>query len=166
MDKFHEQLLRTQKSGLYKMLQFSMYFSIVLIVLLMGTSLAAGNISMLIIMAMLVAGAFASKIMRDRQYKEYEYIFTNGNLQIDVIYSKKKRKTLYDIDVKNFEEFGKISEVNVSSGVKKVICIPWDNKDEKYVFLASANGKQAVYIAPNEDILKYIKLYVVKRTKF
>jgi hypothetical protein len=166
MDKFHEQLLRTEKSFVYKMLQFSMYFAIVLIVLGMGTSLAAGNVSMLIMMVVLAAGAFASKIMRDRQYKEYEYIFTNGNLQIDVIYNKKKRKTLYDIDVKNFEEFGKASEISVSSGVKKVVCIPWNNKDEKYVFLTSANGKQAVYIAPNQDILKYINIYVVKRAKF
>ena len=166
MDKFHEQLLRTQTSALYRILQFSMYFSIVLIVLVMVTSLAAGNIAMLIIMVVLALGGFASRFMRDRQYKEYEYIFTNGNLQIDVIYSKKKRKTLYDIDVKNFEEFGKASDVKVLSGVKKAVCIPWDNRDEKYVFLASANGKQAVYIAPNEDILKYINIYVVKRAKF
>jgi hypothetical protein len=161
MDKFHEQLLRTKKSPKYKLLGAAMYFSIFGAFLFFVTA----RLVTLIIAVIFAAGAFALRILRDRQYKEYEYIFTNGNLQIDVIFNKRKRKTLYDVDVKNFENFGKSSEINVAKGVKIVDCYPWDEKGEQYVILLSENGKQAVYITPNEELLKLMKAYNIRRPR-
>ena len=163
MDKFHEQLLRTKKSPKYKLLGVAMYFSI-FVACLYGL-LSSRGIAMMIIAVIFAAGSFALKIFRDKQYKEYEYIFTNGNLQIDVIFNKRKRKTLYDVDTKNFDNFGKSSEINVAKGVKLVYCYPWDDKNEQYVILLSGNGKQAVYITPNEELLKLMRVFNIRRPR-
>jgi hypothetical protein len=164
MDKFHEQLLRTQKNALYRLLSIYMYVSIFLV--LATVMLALSGAFRLLILTVLFAGTyFFARIMRDRQYREYEYIFTNGNLQIDVIYNMKKRKTLYDVDIKDLEEFGKESEVNPGNNAKRVICFPWSCKEEKYILLMNKSGKQAVYIAPNEELLKLIKIYNVRRPR-
>jgi hypothetical protein len=161
MDKFHEQLLRTKKSPNYRLLGIAMYFCIFGAFIFFITA----KLATLVLAVIFAAAAFGLKIYRDRQYKEYEYIFTNGNLQIDVIFNKRKRKTLYDVDVKNFENFGKASEINVPKGVKLVNCYPWDEKSEQYVILLSENGKQAVYITPNEELLKLMKTYNVRRPR-
>lgn len=165
MDKFLEQLLKTKKSPKYKLLGGAMYFSIFVACLYGLYSMASVGISMMIIAVIFVVISFALRIFRDKQYKEYEYIFTNGNLQIDVIFNKKKRKTLYDVDVKNFDNFGKVSEIKVAKEVKAVNCFPWDNKDEQYVILLSENGKQAVYITPNEELLKLMRIYNIRRPR-
>jgi hypothetical protein len=165
MDKFLEQLLKTKKSPKYKLIGAAMYFSIFGACLYGLYALASTGIAMMIIAVIFIAVSFALKIFRDRQYKEYEYIFTNGNLQIDVIFNKKKRKTLYDVDVKNFDNFGKGSEINVAKGVKLVNCYPWDDKSEQYVILLSQNGKQAVYITPNEELLKLMRIYNIRRPR-
>lgn len=165
LDKFHEQLLRTKKSPLYRVLTVCMYISIVFIFLSMYSGLLIGKIGMLIIMVLFIGSTFLARFYRDKEYREYEYIFTNGNLQIDVIYNMKKRKTLFDVDVKDFDNFGKSSELKFGNEYKKVICVPWDNKDEKYVCLINQNGKKAVYIAPNEELLKLISVYNVRRPR-
>ncbi|WDC84624.1 hypothetical protein PL321_02655 [Caloramator sp. mosi_1] len=50
------------------------------------------NKTILTITVFLILIAYLMTILRNKQYREYEYIFTNGNLQIDVIYNKQKEK--------------------------------------------------------------------------
>lgn len=165
MDKFHEQLLRTKKSPLYKLLVGYMYLCLVLVILTLVLSLLALNLKIILFTIIFTASFFAVRYLKDKQYKEFEYIFTNGNIQIDVIYSMKKRKKLYDVDIKDLEDFGISKDIKVSNGVKKVICIPWDNKDVQYVLVINGHVKQAVYIAPNEEMLKLINIYNVRRPR-
>ncbi|MCX7903195.1 MAG: hypothetical protein N2486_01670 [Caloramator sp.] len=161
MDKFYEQLITTSKSVGYKFLNFLMYCSFVFAAIYF--LFAAFIFSMLYFVAaviLLILG-FTFRIFRNRQYKEYEYIFTNGNLQIDIIYNKSKRRTLIDEDIKNFDAFGKVDEIKVSDDYKKIFCIPYDCKSDIYVFLAS--GKRAIYIAPDEEMLRLINMYNIRR---
>lgn len=165
MDKFHEQLLRTKKSPTYKLFVVAMNFSIIMAILTLVGSLMILDLKMLIFTVIFGVGFFLLRNLKDKQYKEYEYIFTNGNLQIDIIFNKKKRKSLYDLEMKNLDSFGKSSDIKINNGVKKISCIPWDNVDEKYVLLISKNGKQAIYIAPNEELLKLLNVYKSRISK-
>lgn len=102
--------------------------------------------------------------LKDRQYKEFEYTFTNGNLQIDVIYGMKKRKNILDEEVKIFDDFGKESEITIPEGYEKVNCIPWDKEGEAYVILtASKQKKKAFFILPDEKLLKLINMYHIRK---
>jgi hypothetical protein len=165
LDKFHEQLLRTEKSMIYKLFVFDMYLSIILAVLMAAVATVTGSIQNIIFTIIFIGSALLARYFRDKQYKEFEYIFTNGNIQIDVILNKKKRKTLYDVDIKELDNLGPSKDVKISNGAKKISCYPWNNKDEKYVLVISGKEKHAVYIAPNEELLKLINSYNVRRIR-
>lgn len=159
MDKFYEQHLGTQKNSLYGVFNALIYvFGFISSIALLFT-LFTFNIMIFIAFILLSIITYLMVYMRNRQYTEYEYIFTNGNLQIDAIYNKQKRKTLLDIDVKEFEAFGKESDIKVSEATKKNLYIPWNCNEDRYVFLYNKEGKKAGYIAPDEEMLKLINLY-------
>lgn len=161
MDKFYEQLITTSKNAAYKFLVFLMYCSFIFAVFYFLLGAFLFSMLYFVAAAILLILGFVFKMLRNKQYKEYEYIFTNGNLQIDIIYNKSKRKTLIDEDVKNFDAFGKADEIKVSDDYKKIFCIPYDCKSEIYVFLIS--GKRAAYIAPDDEMLRLINMYNVRR---
>jgi hypothetical protein len=50
-------------------------------------------------LALGIAGGFGLRSLVRRQRREYEYAFTNGCLDIDVIYSRAWRRQLYSLDV-------------------------------------------------------------------
>lgn len=165
MDKFHEQLLTTKKSSLFSFLTVIMVITGFLAVITLSMLTSGFNISILIAFVILAALTVGVFFLRDRQYKEFEYTFTNGNLQIDEIYNMKKRKIVLDKDVKDFEEFGRASETSLSKDVKEVICYPWDKKDsgDKYYILVSDRERTIYYIIPDEEMLKYINIYYKRR---
>lgn len=165
MDKFYEQFLTTQKSILYKFINILMYVFAIGAAAYLLLSLIALNMYIMVLALLSAALFFVMMYIRDRQYKEYEYIFTNGNFQIDVIFNKKKRKTLIDEDIKNFDEFGKAEDVKLSNSIRKINCMPWNNKKDIYVFVLNGKEKSAVYIAPDEEMLKLINLYYIRRVK-
>lgn len=108
MDKFYEQFLATSKNSTYKLLNVLVYISGILGGVLFVLPIIPFN---LVISIFFIIMTFVLLKTRDKQYKEFEYIFTNGNLQIDVIYNQKKRKTLVDFDIKDFEAFGSEKEI-------------------------------------------------------
>lgn len=158
MDKFYEQLLGTTISSTYKLLNILMYVLVIIGVLLFVLATLTFNFKVFALVLLVFAGAYLVMILRDKQYSEYEYIFTNGNLQIDVIYNQKRRKTLLDLDVKEFESFGKEGDIKIPQGAQIDVYIPWDYKEDRYVFLYNG-GKRAAFISPNEEMLKLINLY-------
>jgi len=93
---------------------------------------------------------------------EYEYVFTNGELDIDAIYNRARRKRVFSSHVNRFEimahvedmthagSFGNAQEVrNYSSGAIG---------ENTYAFLINYNSKQTkVIIEPNEKMMDAIK---------
>ena len=92
--------------------------------------------------------------------QEFEYAYTNGSLEIDVIMNKNKRKTVFQGNATEFEVFAHIDDkehlamyenlpiVDFSSGKKK---------ENTYVFVANyKNKKKRFVIEPCEEILKAV----------
>lgn len=165
MDKFHEQLLTTRKSPLYTLMTALMIFLGFMALTALSFMTGSFNIAMLIIFLACVGGAVGAYFLRDRMYKEYEYTFTNGNLQIDVIYNMKKRKVIMDKDVKDFEEFGRLSGKSFPRDVKIMECYPFDKKDsgDIYYVLTSGDQRVAYLIIPDNEMLNYINTYYKRR---
>jgi hypothetical protein len=102
---------------------------------------------------------------------EYEYIFTNGDLDIDVIYNKNRRKRLFSGLVKDFEimahvedkahvgDFTNLSETkDYSSGIV--------GKDT-YAFLTTYKSKRMkIIIEPNEMMVKAFSTVLTPRKFF
>lgn len=93
---------------------------------------------------------------------EFEYIFTNGDLDIDKIIAQEKRERKITINVEDTEKLFKYSPSAVQSGnYNKVIyaCVP----NEESVCLAARHkkeGKCLLVFAPEEKLLKKIKEFI------
>ncbi|MCL2498949.1 MAG: DUF6106 family protein [Defluviitaleaceae bacterium] len=102
---------------------------------------------------------------------EYEYVFTNGDLDIDIIYNRARRKRLFSGHVNNFElmchvednvrigEFNSAQETrDYSSGVVG---------ENTYAFLTTHNSKRLkIIFEPNEKLLKAIGTVLTRRKLF
>ena len=92
---------------------------------------------------------------------EYEYVFTNGELDIDAIYNRSRRKRMMSVKVKDFEIMAHIDDKNHAgefNGAQEVrdysSGVPGP---DTYAFLAIHNSKKIkVIIEPNEKMLKAI----------
>ena len=93
---------------------------------------------------------------------EYEYIFTNGELDIDVIYNRSRRKRLFSTSVKSFEIMAHVDDMNHAGSFNRAHEIHDYSSGVKgpntYAFLANYNNKQLkVIIEPNEKMMDAIK---------
>jgi hypothetical protein len=118
-----------------------------------------------------VAAGFFAYILMGRQNVEYEYIFTNGELDIDAIFNKAKRKRLFSGRVSDFDimahvedktrmgEFSSATEtLDYSSGVVS---------SNSYAFLTSYKGKRLkIIIEPNEMMMKCFSSSLTPRKLF
>lgn len=104
MDVFLEYLMKKKQTGLDVLKQLGLIlaaivFSYVVMVVfqMLGSFFASYTL-------LAVAGVFYGTWILLRNYKlEYEYIFTNGDLDIDVIKAQKTRKRLVSLQCKKIE---------------------------------------------------------------
>ncbi len=160
MDSFAEQLVRREDTSSDRMKKYLIYGGgifitialLILAVLKMGSSIS-------IIMLLLAGGmGYLTYFLGTSTYVEYEYTFTNGELDIDKIIAKRKRVELLSADVRKFTAFGKYSEDMEDSGDLTTV-ISSDNiaSHEYYAdFECDKYGKTRLIFAPDEKILEYI----------
>ena len=115
-----------------------------------------------------VASMFGAWFLMSFLKVEYEYAFTDGELDIDVIYNRSRRKRVFSARVNDFEimahvddkmhkgSFDGAQEVrDYSSGV---------TTDNTYAFILNHNSKRVkVIIEPNEMMLKAIASVLTRR---
>ncbi len=115
----------------------------------------------------LAAGAvYGSYYLLSSMSIEYEYILTNGEIDIDKIIARKRRKRLITINVREFTEFGVYDASKNYGNVQSTIlaCSTQNDHDNYYAILDHTKfGKTIVVFTPNEKILTNLKQYV-KRT--
>lgn len=92
--------------------------------------------------------------------REYEYILTNNELDIDVIYNRNSRKRVLTINMKKIEIMASIKDTNHSSeinkpGLKVINASDNTNKENTYAIITETekNGLCKVLITPNEALL-------------
>ena len=66
------------------------------------------NIVVLIMTGLFLGMAILLYLFRDRLKTEYEYTFTNGDLDFAQVYNNQKRKSLGTMRVKNVESIGPV----------------------------------------------------------
>lgn len=165
MDKLYEQFLFTKKSSSFIIFNILFYITVVISFMLISSAIMFLNIKISIIAVLMGAACYGFFRLKEKGYKEFEYTFINGNLEIDAIYNKKKRKKIFDEDVKNFDNFGTADQINVSREYKQRMCIPWDDVGEQYIILTAGQDKNAYYITPDENMVKLIQSYFIRRPR-
>ena len=93
---------------------------------------------------------------------EYEYVFTNGELDIDAIYNRSRRKRVFSSHVNKFEIMAHVEDTTHAGSFKSA----HETLDlssgtvgpDTYAFLVSQQNKNLkVIIEPNERMLDAIK---------
>ncbi len=90
---------------------------------------------------------------------EYEYILTNGELDVDKIIAQNSRKRLFTIDCKEIEAIGKYRAGMKLNGKLFMCC---NEKDEAYYIVArNKQGEQICLVfAPGEKLKNGIKIFL------
>lgn len=110
-------------------------------------------------------------IMWRRVAKEYEYIFTNGNLDVDVIYGQSTRQHLLGFDCRQCQMIvpanSKRYEHQIYEGKydKTIYACPGKVEENTYVILVREKEKNyRIFFEPNERLKNAIKEYSPKNT--
>lgn len=131
MDNFYEQLVTTFKTTKYKIASSGVYVFLVLGFLAM----ILGSVIPSLLLLALSGGLF---IFKKKLFVEYEYEFTNGDIDIDKILEMKKRTRVISFNIKEVEL---IAPEN-SSYLKD-----FSNKPEKVLNFYPSTANTQIYVA-------------------
>lgn len=98
---------------------------------------------------------------------EYEYIITNGTLDVDKISGQRRRKRLVSVEVEDFTAFGKLSEAREEADGTTIVMASAQNGSADYY--ADAKHKSAgnvrIIFTPNDKMIDGIGMYLPRTMK-
>ncbi|MBN1778119.1 MAG: hypothetical protein JW811_08370 [Clostridiales bacterium] len=169
MDHFMEEVVvkknRVVQELMYYAANIVMVVSAILGFMMLQWIFTGFNITLLINMVLLIGLAVLLFLYKDRLRTEYEYTFTNGELDFAQVYNNKKRKSLGTMRVKNVDSFGPVE----SDHFRRVISTPgikaknWFlNRDAKlhYFYYVKDSIKNIIVFEPSEDLVEFIRKYL------
>ena len=92
-------------------------------------------------------------------YVEYEYTFTNGELEVDKIIAKKKRKPMLEVSVGKFRDFGRYDDSTPEETEDMTVVFATSNiaSEEWYAdFDHDAYGSTRLVFCPNDNMLVFM----------
>lgn len=150
MDRFYEQLVTTYKTGVYKMVNVATY-----IFVFIGIASFSINFIFAIILLCLAVACFFYK---QNLFVEYEYQFTNGEIDIEKIIEMKKRKKVVTFNIKELELLAPEDSAAVKDFYNKpsdiLKCYPNTSKARVYIAMVTeGNNKMQLMFVPDEKFL-------------
>jgi hypothetical protein len=117
-----------------------------------GTILAAGVVYL------------AYRLIKSRNI-EFEYIVTNGEIDIDKIMSKSRRKRIFSANCKDFDVVAKVKSDKYTQEVKniqnKIMAASSMVAPDLYFFTLNYKGKRTiVYFEPDEKMLTSFRTFI------
>ena len=165
MDNFAEQLVKKNEtsSDKTKRLLMTVGGTVLTAVLALFGFFTIGNPVLSLLGFLLAVGAgYGTFFIVQSSHIEYEYAFTNGELDIDKIIAKRKRKPLLSVEVRKFTDFGKYSD-DPEETAEMTVVISSDNiaSHEYYAdFQHDDYGLTRLVFSPNEKMLENIKRFL------
>jgi hypothetical protein len=123
------------------------------------------SVSLLINLVLLIGTAVLLFMYKDRLRAEYEYTFTNGDLDFAQVYNNKKRKNLGTMRVKNVEAFGPVE----SDHFRKLVNMPGTKTSNwflnrgaslYYFYYVKDSVRKVIVFEPSADLVEYVKKYL------
>ncbi|HHW31178.1 MAG TPA: hypothetical protein GXX20_05820 [Clostridiaceae bacterium] len=99
---------------------------------------------------------------------EFEYLVTNGDLDIDMIIDQRKRKRIFSANCKEFDIVAKVSSNHFNSSVqnipKKILAASDINSPDAYFFTLNYKGERTLVVfEPDERMLNNFKLFIPRK---
>lgn len=174
MDNYREEIVVKQNRALNNLLHGLLCVVMVISALIAAMALSSISLSESIVMSVVqiaIFGGIAFLIWwkKDLLRMEYEYTFTNGELDFACVYANKKRKNLGSMRVKNVEACGMVKSGSFQRyvsmpGVKKTNWFLNRGADLLYFYFQKDGSKRVIIMEPTEEMVSLIKLYLPRGT--
>jgi len=162
-DVFKEQIVKRKQTGMDSLKRVGLVVAmiIVFIIALVVVPYIAPGLAFLTPVLILLAG-FGAFFLNGLLKVEYEYIFTNGELDIDIIYNRSRRKRAFSSHVNKFDIMAHVEDMTHAGAFHGA----QETKDfssgavgeNTYAFLVNYNSKRTkVIIEPNEKMMDAMK---------
>ncbi len=153
MDTFFEQIVSIKKSGVQILAILGIW---ILALIVCAVIFLIVPLEFIGLMALLIFGIIYGAFKLSAIFNvEYEYIITNGTLDIDKITNKSSRKRILSLELNNTSRLEKYSDSLLNSLNQKDITFACNKNDENaYLLVAQRDGKPAAYLifAPSEKL--------------
>lgn len=161
MDTFFEQIIAVRKTGKAVAALIGIWLAAFVICFLLFFTGIFGAFSILLI-AGVIYGAFKLSGFFN---VEYEYIVTNGTMDIDKIINKSSRKRVLSFELQTVSRIEKYNPALLNSVNSKEVIIACDTDDkDAYLMVSSTEGKGTNHLvfAPDERVRGAIVKFVPK----
>lgn len=170
MDNFREESVCPRNSLLNDILYLLSWviivvFGMLAVTLLYGTVLAF-NFNIPAIILMLITGGIAVLLFMRKDYlkPEYEYTFTNGELDLAMVLRRVRRKELGSMRIKNVEACGHVAHDSFQRylsmpGIKKSNWFANRSGNLFYFYFSKDDKKRLIIIEPSETMVDLIRQY-------
>ncbi len=156
-DRFTEQLVKKQPSSADTAKKLALIIGMLLLMAL--TIFIAFTTGLFIILTITLALGYLGYFLLTGMSVEYEYTFTNGELDIDKILGQRKRQNLITVDASKFEDFGRVTaDMPQKPDATLVLCSDNTGEDEYYADLTTEEyGETRIIFTPGEKMAGYIE---------
>lgn len=165
MDTFFEQLIKIKLTGKAKAIIVAIIaVDAIIVAALLFLSLFLAPMFMLLIVAAAIYGGYK---LISLLTIEYEYIYTNGDLDVDKIVAQSSRKRMVSIKCSEIEKYGEYKGQPAPGSVKNtfIFCNP-DSEGQVYIIAKDRNlGMVMIVIAPDERLRTELEKAVPRLAK-
>lgn len=165
MDVFVEQLVKKPANGKTLALKILIVFGVIVVsAFCLYLALLGIILAILLIFAAIYGGFYLITGLN----AEYEYIVTNGEIDIDKIIAQRKRKRLITAKPSKFEAFGKLADAPAASGITIVEAngIADEDAEDYYIdFMHDSFGKVRLVFTPTERTIEAITPFLPRTVK-
>lgn len=145
--------------GLYALLNFSAIMN--------GSLFTEGGFNWISLVITVVFGGLAYLLWRykDNYRTEYEYTFTNGDLDVSKVLGNSRRKYLTSLPMKNVESAGRVTDPSFQryATMKDVKKHNWFLNRESnlcYFYFVKNSVKHVIVIEPSDEMVEMAKPYL------
>ena len=150
MGEYYTELLVKRKSGVKEKL---MKVLLVAMIILSLPTVLMYRFGLLIVIAVIAFAVF----MFTRMDVEFEYLYFNGDLDVDIIYHKMKRKKIFSMNISELEMLAPIGSMEVKhyDRLKTFDYSSGTKSGKEYVMIVSKNGQKGrIIFEPNEKMVE------------
>ena len=163
MDSFIEKIVQKKKSSTDRLISFgivSASFIVAFAILMVGTQYLQQFAFLLSIGAI-----FLGFRLQSRTNVEFEYLVTNGSLDVDKIMSQRKRVRIFSADCRDFEAVGRVKSKNygphITSGAESIFAGTNMASENLYFVTLPYKGKRTVlFFEPDQRMLDSFRRYI------
>ena len=165
MDNFAEQLVKKNETKAIRTRRMTLLAGGIALtaVLAILTLLQFGNLLLIFLGFLLTAAAgYGTYYFLQETYVEYEYTFTNGELDVDKIIAKRKRRGMLSTNIRQFTDFGKYDRSMKEAEDMTVIAATDSIAEHEYYadFNDETVGPARLIFVPDERMLENIRQFL------